>query len=199
MLYREHQPSSCLKPYLRCYWTLQFNSPPDLGCGQRLLTESFEFIFNLAAPIEIINCDGQIKCISASGITGPMSRPMRMRPTGPVNLFGICFKPGGGYPFFKYPAHELVNQYPNVDDLWGARGHRFVEYIQNDCPATQSRIDAINRYLVNRLAANLRDDAVIQTAMGIIESCKGSITIDRLAARQRLHRQVHPALDSSRK
>jgi hypothetical protein len=101
MFFREYQPPLCLKPYVRYYWTLQLNPIPALHSGQRFLTESFELTFNLAAPIEIVNCDGQIKSISATGITGPMSRPMRLRSTGRVNLFGVCFRPGGGYPSFS--------------------------------------------------------------------------------------------------
>jgi AraC-like DNA-binding protein len=189
MIFQEHQPPSCLKPYLRYYWTLQVSSFPASHSGQRLLAESFELTFNMAAPIEFINCDGEIKRISATGISGPMSRPMRMKSTGPVNLFGICFQPGGGYPFFKYPAHELVNQYPDVDDLWGSKGHEFIEYIKNDGSTTQSRIEAVNAYLINRLASNLRDDAVTQKATETIESCKGRITVDQLACHLGLSRR----------
>ena len=189
MFFREYQPPLCLKPFVRYYWSLQLSSPPTSPAGQRLLTESFEFMFNLAAPIEIINCDGRIRRISETGITGPMSRPMRMRPTGPIHLFGICFRPGGGYPFFKYPAHELVDQYPDVDDLWGAREHNFTDHIQNDCRSAQSCIEAVNAYLVHRLESNFRDDRVTQRAIEIIENCKGRISIERLARRLGLSRR----------
>ncbi len=189
MIFREHQPPLCLKPYVRYYWTLKLDALPASSPGQRLLTESFEFIFNLAAPIEIINCDGEGKRISETGITGPMSRPMRMRSAGPIHLFGICFQPGGGYPFFKYPAHELVDQYPDVDDLWGARGREFIEHIQNDCQTTQSCIETVNTNLIHRLESNLRDDRVAQKAIETIENCKGRISIERLARHLGLSRR----------
>lgn len=189
MLFREHQPPLCLKPYVRYYWTLQLDAFPVSPSSQRLLTEGFEFVFNLAAPIEIINCDGRTKRISATGITGPMSRPMRMRSTGSIHLFGICFQPGGGYPFFKYPAHELVDQYPDVDDLWGTKGREFVAHIQNDCQTAQSRMESVNAHLVNRLESNLRNDIVAQKAIETIESCKGRITIEQLARHLGLSRR----------
>lgn len=181
MIFREHQPSKWLKPYVRYYWTLQLDQPPVSHSGMRLLAESFEFALNMGAPIEFINCDGRAKRMSANGITGPMSQPMRMRATGPINLFGICFRPGGGYPFFRYPAHELANQSPDTDDLWGTRGREFVELIQNDCLTIQSRIEAINAYLTNCLKSNLRDDVATQKAIEIIECCKGRISIEQLA------------------
>ncbi len=189
MLFQEHQPPPCLKPYVRYYWTLQLDALPVSPPGQRLLTESFEFILNLASPIEIINGDNQIRQIAGTGITGPMSRPMRMRPTGPIHLFGICFLPGGGYPFFKYPAHELVDRYPDVDDLWGAGGREFTERIRNDGRSVRPCIEAVNGYLIDRLASNLRHDPVTQEAIGIIEKCKGHITVQQLARHLGLSRR----------
>lgn len=189
MLFQEHQPPSYLKPYLRYYWTLELKSLPVPHVSQRILAESFELLFNIAAPIEIISCDGQIKRISATGMTGPMSRPMRMSLTGPVNLFGICFQPGGGYPFFQYPAHELANENIDVDDIWGTKGREVVEQVQNECSTTQSRIEAVSMYLKNRLESNLREDVVVKKAIQILESCKGRITIDQLVCRLGLSRR----------
>lgn len=181
MLFREHQPPPHLKSYIRYYWTLEAETPPVANASQRLLAEGFEFVFNLAEPIEIISSDGFAKNMSVTGITGPMTRPMRMKPTGPTKLFGICFRAGGGYLFFKTPAHELANQCPDVGDLWGAEGDRFVERIQNDCLTTESRIESINLYLSKLLGKNYRDNAAIDAAIEAIERHKGRITIDQLA------------------
>ena len=118
----------------------------------------------------------------ASGITGPMIRPMRLKPSGTLNLFGICFRPGGGYPFFKIPAHELADQFPDVGDLWGSTGNRFVDRIQNDCLTAESRIEAISVYLLHLLDKNLRDDATVKAAIDVIDCFKGSISIEDLAS-----------------
>ncbi len=154
---------------------------PHSGKGQRFLTEGLEFTFNMADPIDIESSDGAVKTVAESGITGPMIRPMRLSPTGAVNLFGICFRPGGSYPFFKIPAHELVDQSPDVSDLWGSEGCKFVDRIQNDCLTTQSRIEAISVYLLHLLRKNLRDDAAINAAIEVIDSFKGRISVDDLA------------------
>jgi AraC-like DNA-binding protein len=181
MMYREYQPSACLKPYIRCYWIMEAETITVTNSDQRLLTESFEFTFNLAAPIEFVGSDGVVKTMLATGITGPMIRPMRMRSTGPIDLLGICFRPGGGYPFFKASAHELANQYFDVKDLCGAEGSKLMEHIQNDCLTIESRIEAINRYLFNLLEKNRRDDTAINKAIEAIEHHKGRISIDQLA------------------
>ncbi len=154
---------------------------PHSGHGQRFLAEGLEFTFNLADPIDIGNCDGAVKTVAGSGITGPMIRPMRLRPTGALNLFGICFRPGGSYPFFKIPAHELVDQSPDVSDLWGSEGHNFVDRIQNDCLSTPSRIEAVSVYLLHLLRRNLKDDAAINAALEVINRLKGRISVEELA------------------
>lgn len=183
MLYREHPPAPCLRPYVKCYWTVHTEAPRVADSGQRLLTEGLEFTFNFAAPIEIVKSDGLVNIVSETGITGPMTRPMRLRSTAPMNLFGICFRPGGGYPFFKTPANELVDKCPDVGGLWDAEGRRFVERIQNDCRTTTSRIEASDTYLSNVLEQRSREDTAINRAIEAIELAKGRITIDQLAGR----------------
>jgi AraC-like DNA-binding protein len=180
MIYREYQPPPGLKPYIRCYWTMETEIPTVTNSGQRLLTESLEFTFNLAAPIEFVSSDGVAKTMSATGITGPMIRPMRLKSTGPMELFGICFRPGGGYPFFKTPANELVDQYFDAGDLCGAEGNEVIERIQNDCLTTKSRIEAVNVYFFNLLEKH-RDDNAINAAIEAIEHHQGRIAIDQLA------------------
>lgn len=155
---------------------------PQSGQGLRFLAEGLEFTFNLADPIAIENNNGAIKTMVASGITGPMIRPMSLKPSGAVNLFGICFRPGGSYPFFKIPAHELADQFPDVGDLWGSAGCKFVDRIQNDCLTTQSRIEAISDYLLHLLSNNLRDDATVKAAIDVIESFSGRISVEELAS-----------------
>jgi AraC-like DNA-binding protein len=183
MFFREHHTSPRLAPYIRSFWTLEAEAPlgPNAGQGLRFLAEGLEFTFNLADPIDIESNNGAVKTMVASGITGPMIRPMKLKPSGAVNLFGICFRPGGSYPFFKIPAHELVDQFPDVSDLWGSAGCKFVDRIQNDCLTPESRIETISAYLLHLLDKNLRDDTTIKAAIDIIECFKGRIFVDDLA------------------
>ncbi len=181
IIYQEHQPPHYLKPYIKCYWIMKVEVLPDSASGQRLLTESLEFTFSLAAPVEFVSSDGLVKTLLNTGITGPMTRPMRLRSTGRVDLLGICFRPGGSYPFFKTPAHTLVDQYADPVDVCRSESGQIIEYIHNVCLTTSSRIAAINAYLLNRLAKGQEDDNTITLAIETIEHYNGQIAIDRLA------------------
>lgn len=183
MFYKQHNPPPCLAPYIRCYWKLETEAPSGSHSdqAQRFLAEGLEFTFNLAEPIDIETIDGAVKSMTASGITGPMIRPMRLKPTGALNLFGICFRPGGSYPFFKIPTHALVDQSPDVSDFWGSEGRRLVERIQDDGLTTESRIEIISVYLSNLLGKKLKDDAAINAAIDFIDHLKGRISVDDLA------------------
>lgn len=181
MFYQEHNVPTQLAPYIRCYWTLKTQVPKGLNTSQRFLSEGLEFTFNMAEPVDIENSHGAAKTITAAGITGPMIQPMRLKPTGDINLLGICFKPGGNYPFFKIPAHELTDQYPEVQDFWGSEGIRFVDHVHNDLLSTESRIKAISGYLSGLLGKNPKDDITISSAIEFIKYYKGIISVDELA------------------
>src|SRR5215216_3086768 len=36
-----------------------------------------------------------------------------------IHFFGVCFKPGGAYPFLGLPLSELHNQFVSLDAIWG--------------------------------------------------------------------------------
>ena len=180
MMYREYQPPPGLKPYIKCYWTLEAGTLAAAS-GRRLLTESLEFTFSLASPVEFVSSDGLTNTLFKTGITGPMLRPMRLRPTGRLELFGICFRPGGGYPFFKTPAGALVDHYADAGELCETASGQIAECIHTGCLTTASRIEAMNAYLVSRLKKDRAQDGAVTAAIETIERCQGRIAIDRLA------------------
>lgn len=181
MIYREYQPPLSLKDCIKCYWTMESEIPTVTNSRQRLLTEGFEFIFNLGEPIEYVIGDDSVKTIAKTGITGPMIRPMILRPTGEVNLFGICFRPGGSYPFIKTPANKLINQYSDIGDIFVSAERKFTEHIHNDYLTINSRVNAVNMYLLNLLEKSHRDETIINAATDVIKFHKGNISIDQLA------------------
>ncbi len=181
MHYHEHEPHKHLKTYIKCYWSLKVAENLPSNDGQKVLTDGMEFIFNLAAPCEVLENGSILSTVGNTGITGPRTVPMKLRPTGPLEMFGICFLPGGSYPFFSIPLHELTNQYADVDSLWGAKGSSFVDRIINTCFTTKEKIVELDKYLLNILEKNRNDDIAIDTALRGIQGYKGQVTVEHLA------------------
>ncbi|MBF0550716.1 MAG: AraC family transcriptional regulator [Deltaproteobacteria bacterium] len=181
MLYQEHPPHPGLKNYIKCYWTLSIPESGSPHEGQYFLAEGLEFSFNLADPIEFAAHAPESATVRRSCIWGPMTQPMRIKPTNRVEIFGVCFRPGGAYPFFFCPAAELVNASAGIDDLWGAPGLGLVDGIQYGCRTTRDRMDLLDRHFLHRLEQNRRQDAGLAAALDIVDAHKGQVSIDHLA------------------
>ncbi len=181
MLYQEYPPHLGLKNHIKCYWTLAISASMIQKGGQSFLAEGLEFAFNLGDPIEFLTNNPDPAIARHSCICGPMTQLMRIRPIGRVEVLGVCFRPGGAYPFFFYPAVDLVNGYAEIDDLWGARGLGIVDRIQDGCHTTKERIDFLDRHFLHLLDKNQRNDSCLAASLKVIEALNGQVNIGRLA------------------
>ena len=182
MFYQEHTPHPGLKKHIKYYWTLSISTSMPTEEGQQFLAEGTELFFNFGDPIEVVSYAPEPAMASWCCISGPMTQPMRIRMTGRVEIFGVCFRPGGAYPFFSYVPRELVNGYAEIDDIWGSMGLGIVDRIQDDCHNTRERIDFLDCHFLRHLDKNQRMDPCIDAALDVIEAHKGQVNIDLLAS-----------------
>ncbi len=54
-------------------------------------------------------------------LSGAYTRTFVLDTSRPLSLIGVCFKPGGGFPFFAGPAGELQDLSIPLDSLWGRK------------------------------------------------------------------------------
>jgi AraC-like DNA-binding protein len=181
MIYQEYSPHPGLKSHIKCYWTLTISASVTPIAGQHFLTEGIELSFNLADPIEFVKHNAEAATVRQSYVCGPMTQPMLIRPTRRVELFGVCFRPGGAYPFFSYPVSELVNNSAEIYDLWGLNSMGIVDRLQGDCLTDKERIDLLDRHFLHRLDISQKKDSCITAALDVIEAHKGQVNIYRLA------------------
>lgn len=180
MFYEEHLPHPGLRSNIRCYWTLAIPTCVPAQAEQHLLAEGMELSFNLADPVQLITMDPEPALARRSCICGPMTQPMRMRTDGRVEVFGVCFRPGGAYAFFPGPASELVNGHVEIDDLWGSRALEIVDRVQNG-GSTVERVDFLDRHFLHKFDNSPRHDPCIAAALNFITARKGQVNIDHLA------------------
>ena len=107
MDYRELIPGPALRPYVRCYWTLE--AQPTDGAGpQRVLPDGcVEIIVNLGDAFVRHDESGRVERQPRGLIVGPTTRHMSIAPTGQIRLVGIRFSPGGAVPFLSVAPQEL--------------------------------------------------------------------------------------------
>ncbi len=180
MLFREHFPHPKLINYIRCYWTLKISGSAQKYEWLHFLVENVEFTFNLSEEAKFITYDMKTSVFPQCCVYGPMTQAMHLKPVSEVEIFGICFRPGGAYPFFPYPISELVNSFVTIDDLWEANNSEIIHKLHHDCETTFERIDLLDQYFLRHLDTKRKDDSIF-AAVSIIEAYKGQVNIEYVA------------------
>lgn len=181
MFYEEHLPHKSLRNCIRCYWTLSISEPTEVEESHAFLAEGMELSFNLGDPIEVLNQSSGSFMACRSCVCGPMTQPMQMRPSGRVEILGVCFRPGGAYPFFSYPAAELVDGRGEVEDFWGSKGSEIVNGIRGEYRTMEEKMHFLERYFMRKLDQSPGNDRRMSAALCEIEANKGRIRISSLA------------------
>ncbi len=112
MHYSEHPAPPDLAPFVRCFWTLTGDLPA--GSVERVLPDGRqELIVHMGDPFM------QDDAVQPRALfTGQISGPLLLRPTGTVFMFGICFHPGGAWPFLRWPQGESAGRILPLEDVW---------------------------------------------------------------------------------
>jgi len=107
--YDEHEPPQSLRPWVRTIWT--YANPQPSGAVQRIAPDGCpELILDFAHPYEEQGPDGVFRLQPQALFAGQMTRPLAMRPVGPVELVAVRFEPDGARDWLGRSAHEAVDQ-----------------------------------------------------------------------------------------
>ena len=96
-----------------------------------------------------------------------------------VQLFGVCFKPYGAYPFLQLPLSELHNQVVSLDVLWGAFVAEIRERLYAE-PTIAARFALLEQQLLAHLGEAPRGLTLVQYAITQIARHHGNLSIPAL-------------------
>lgn len=182
MLFQKYPPHERLKTYIKCYWTLSNSSPAV--CDSRsycFLNEGLEVFFNLNQSTQSEPCNRWSPTVHRSCVYGPMTQSIEIQGIGDLAAFGVCFRPGGAYPFIFCPVSELTNRQVETSDLLGIMGNRIINCIQYDCNTTKERIDFLDGVFLKQLEAGGEKNTAVEISLKAIDTFNGCLTIAELA------------------
>jgi AraC-like DNA-binding protein len=177
MRYSEIIPRPPLNRYVECFWTLESSSPS--AQPERILPDGcIELILNFGAQFSQ-HCDETRKLQPKNFLVGQMTGPIMITPSGPVQLIGIRFNPGGTLPFVRMPLHEVTDQ---VVDLGGISStlERDLLRVTSRSSVLSEKIRAIEEFLTTALTNSKHDSSSMSIAARIIES-RGLVAVEELA------------------
>ena len=107
--YQEHEPPASLRPFVRTIWT--YAAPDPDPTVQRIAPDGCpELILDIGSPYEEQGDDGVFRLQPQALFAGQMTRPLALRPAGPVELVAIRFEPDGARDWLGQALVEATDR-----------------------------------------------------------------------------------------
>jgi len=107
--YREFAPPPTLRPFVRVIWT--YACPEPTPTIQRIAPDGCpELVLDIGAPYAERGEDGLFHVQPPALFAGQMTRPLEMRPTGPVELVAVRFEPDGARDWLGLPLARATDR-----------------------------------------------------------------------------------------
>jgi AraC-like DNA-binding protein len=179
MRYREFYPQTPLNRFVECVWTLEAERTSEPGHPERILPDGCsELILNFGEAFS--QHEGRkTKRQPRNFLVGQMTGPILISPTGTVELIGIRFHPGGTFPFFRVPMHELTDQVTDLGSLASGLERSLLDAAVNLSDMSE-RVVAIEAFLNTYVMQCRHDSWLLGLASKVVES-GGLVPIDQLA------------------
>ena len=116
MQYSEHAPRAELAGVIRCIWIGEDAAPdpspqPVVGDGCP------ELLVHFGSPMFERDESGSEHLQPRAFVAGQLTRPLWLRPSGPVGVLGVRFQPWAAYSVLRRPLHELTDRRVELDSL----------------------------------------------------------------------------------
>ena len=177
MKYSEIRPRHPLSRFVECFWTLEGDKPSS--AAERILPDGcVELILNFGAEFLQHN-DAHRQLQPRNFLVGQMTGPILISPTGPVQLIGIRFHPGGTAPFLRLPLHEITDQVVELGSL-SSKLERELLLVTSDSASLLEKITVLEEFLTRELLSSEPDRRLMTLAARIVDS-RGLVSVDQLA------------------
>ena len=166
MLYLAHKPSPPLADFVDVFWLYEGYDVPHKR--ERLLPDgTVELVINLKEDrirVYESDCAESFHTIPGCVVSGPRSEFFVIDTESEASTIGVHFKPGGAFPFFKFPPADLSNQSVALDCLWGTASARLRDRVlEAVTPAEKFRV--MERCLLEELRKPLERHPAVGFAL----------------------------------
>jgi AraC-like DNA-binding protein len=193
MEYVETPPRSALSGWVRCYWMLRQaggKAVPPVTFERVLPDGCVEIVLNLADPFLQLTSAAP-RAQPAAMLVGPTTRPMRIGPSGRIDVVGIRFQPHGAGAALDALPTEVVDLALPLEDVARLGHDEWMERLA-ESPDWSSRVEILETAILAAIG-DRSTTPFVRAATSIIDATRGRIPVDRLAqevgvSRRRLER-----------
>jgi AraC-like DNA-binding protein len=173
--YQELEPGGALRGRVR-YWRLTDAAAAGMDFEPVLPDGCVELIVHLGDPF-CVEREGRTELQPRALLAGPGTAPVRLRPTGRVDVIGVRLEPGEAGALAGVSPAELLDRIPALDAVTAELARDLVEELA--APRAGERWhDVLERRLAGVLGA---PDPALACAVARVRASGGRISVDELA------------------
>ena len=184
MIHKLHFPQPPLAQFVENMWLVQ-----GFEAGytrEKILPDgAIELIIDFDTQPKFIFDDETsegFRTVKKAWISGERTRYIVIGAETNQSMVGIRFRPGGAYPFFRFPISELSESVTELDMIWG----RLVDEIRDELAEIESPDDRLRRlesFLLRQVKRSLDPDRLITFAVHQLQHSPQFLAIRDLANR----------------
>ena len=171
MLARHYIPRSPLSHFVELLWLYEgYTQPHD---KERILPDgSMELVINLndnTSRVYDRKNSSEHQTTHGALLVGAQSNYFVIDTAEQFSVIGVHFKPGGAFPFFRFPAGEFQNQHLSLDLLWGSSANELRDRLL-EAPSADQKFQILEDTLLAHAAKPLSRHPAVNHALQIFAS-----------------------------
>ncbi len=182
MLHKLHFPNPPLARFVENIWYVE-SSDPEHKREKVLPDGAIELIIDLDSRPKKIFADefatDQFRSCKKAWISGERTRYLVIG-TENACMVGIRFRPGGAYPFFRFPISELNEAVIELDLIWGALVSEIRDQLL-ELQGPDERIAALEKFLLRQALRSLEPNRTVSFAINQLQHSPQFLAIRDLA------------------
>lgn len=182
MIHKLHFPRLPLSQFVENIWLVQ-GFEAGYSREKILPDGAIELIIDLDTQPKTIFDDEDspgFRTVQKAWISGERTRYIVIGANSNQSMVGVRFRPGGAYPFFRFPISELSESVTELDLIWG----RLVEEIRNELGEIEQPEESLLRlesFLLRQVQRSLEPNRLITFAVHQLQQSPQFLAIRDLA------------------
>jgi AraC-like DNA-binding protein len=178
MQYKEISPPLELKPYIKCFWTLE-NSAVNPPVPERILPDGCtELIFHFGDLF--IQLYGERREIQPrSFMYGQLKQFIEVMPSGKTGIVAARFFPYGFSAFTALAASAMTEKKMSIDLLFGESGKK-IEHDIVHSKSMEERLQLLQSFLSKQVKEEAEEDRILSYCVEALADSNGQLPIQNL-------------------
>lgn len=183
MIHKIHFPQLPLSQFVENIWLVQ-DFEADYTREKILPDGAIELIIDFdTQPKSIFDDEVSegFRTVKKAWISGERTRYIVIGAETNQSMIGIRFRPGGAYPFFRFPISELSDAVTELDLIWG----RLVDDIRDELheiDSPEARLLRLESFLLQQVQRSLEPNRLISFAVHQLQHSPQFLAIRDLAS-----------------